>query len=213
MPVNTPKTEVGFVSTIHWGGRSSRPTDQPTRVCASSRRSCEYHRQIVLFVVRFGPVAQPQAKHRGRFAHCFSLSLSLSLCLSLPLSPTSTPRTPRSSVAATSTASRTTPAGATCQSAGGEGRVAIGPVETQQAKRDTSPPTTRPPSRRAHTTTAVCAVLWRHCRTAASREPARARAKPGCLPSTTEPPLRSGRASSRPAAAPEGRGERGGSSA
>ena len=40
-----------------------------TRVCASSRRWCEYHRPVVLFV-RFGSVAQPQAKHRGRFAHC-----------------------------------------------------------------------------------------------------------------------------------------------
>ena len=40
-----------------------------TRVCASSRRWCEYHRPVVSFV-RFGSVAQPQAKHRGRFAHC-----------------------------------------------------------------------------------------------------------------------------------------------
>ena len=42
----------------HWGGRSSRPIDRPTRVCASSRRWCEYHRPVVLFV-RFGSVAQP----------------------------------------------------------------------------------------------------------------------------------------------------------
>ena len=53
---------------FHWGDRSSRLTDRPTRVCASSRRSCEYHRPGILFV-RFGPVAQPQAKHRGCFAH------------------------------------------------------------------------------------------------------------------------------------------------
>ena len=70
MSVDTPKNGGGFREhKFHWGGRSSRPTDRPTRVCASSRRWCEYHRPVVLFV-RFSSVAQPQAKHRGRFAHC-----------------------------------------------------------------------------------------------------------------------------------------------
>ena len=69
MPVNSLKNGGGFREhKFHWGGRSSRPTDRPTRVRASSRRWCEYHRPVVLFV-RFGSVAQPQAKHRGRFAH------------------------------------------------------------------------------------------------------------------------------------------------
>ena len=61
---------------FHWGGQSSRPTDRPTRVCALSRRWCEYHRPVVLFV-RFGSVAQPQAKQRGRFAHCSEARHSL----------------------------------------------------------------------------------------------------------------------------------------
>ena len=70
MSVNAPKNGGGFREhKFHWGGRSSRPTDRPTRVCTSSRRWCEYHRPVVLFV-RFGSGAQPRAKHRGRFAHC-----------------------------------------------------------------------------------------------------------------------------------------------
>ena len=52
MSVNTPKNGGGFRERrFHWGGRSSRPTARPTRVCASSRRWCEYHRPVVWFVV------------------------------------------------------------------------------------------------------------------------------------------------------------------
>ena len=47
MSVDTPKNGGGFREhKCHWGGRSSRPIDRPSRVCASSRRWCEYHRPV-----------------------------------------------------------------------------------------------------------------------------------------------------------------------